>query len=174
MPIQQIENKKNENFLESTATTTTEIIDHTNVFSVITDADVTADNAPKSCEIQNSVKDDEVMLYENVGTQIKRMKQLQKSCTLACYKDGEWNTPVPVVLQLLEKKTKESKRIVCHQIGTGRLQLNSTMLPTMTMKKLKTKSIIFVGQLISDEATLAPHRVIFQDQTQRDIFLKHF
>ncbi|KAK2197867.1 hypothetical protein BdWA1_000870 [Babesia duncani] len=41
-------------------------------------------------------------------------------------------------------------RITCHQVGSGRIQLNTRVLPSMSINKLKSRSIIFNGQLISE------------------------
>ncbi|GFE55262.1 immunodominant interspersed repeat antigen, putative [Babesia ovis] len=137
-------------------------LEKTDDVSTTDETQAATDTIAKSWDVQTTIGDDEKLLYEN------------KKCSLAHYDGTEWTTPIPVVLQLIAKKNGNSKRFVCYQVGTGRLQLNTTILATMSVTKLKTRSLIFVGQLIADEKKLAPHRIIFQDQTQRDACHAHF
>ncbi|GBE62021.1 immunodominant interspersed repeat antigen, putative [Babesia ovata] len=161
-----LETKTSGGFLESTkvwgSAPTTE-----NVGAAPEQTD-SAEAPQKTWDVQAALQDSETLLFENVCLRIGKYRCVQKTCNLSRYNDTEWSTPVPVVLQIIAKQDSDSKRIVCYQAGTGRIQLNTTVLPTMSVNKLKTKSIIFVGQLIGDESKLAPHRIIFQDQGQRD------
>ncbi|CDR97900.1 hypothetical protein BBBOND_0403880 [Babesia bigemina] len=111
-----------------------------------------AEAAPKTWDLQAALGDGESLLYESVCLGAAKGKCLQKACSLSRYNDTEWSTPMPVVLQIIAKEESDEKRIVCYQAGTGRIQLNTTVLPTMSVNKLKTKSIIFVGQLIGRDA----------------------
>ncbi|ORM39509.1 uncharacterized protein BXIN_2908 [Babesia sp. Xinjiang] len=155
-----IKSKGTDGFLQCPKVESTAEI--TDVYEQFDEPHVRAEATQKSWDMQTNILDDEELLYEN------------KMCSVAHFNGVEWTTPIPVVLQLIAKKGRDSKRFVCYQVGTGRLQLNTTILATMSVNKLKRNSIIFAGQLIADEKKLAPHRIIFQDQRQRDACHEHF
>ncbi|KAG6439889.1 uncharacterized protein BBOV_IV000185 [Babesia bovis T2Bo] len=126
------------------------------------DSQTPAEVIVKTWEAHTVIADDETLLFES------------KNCSVAHYDGNEWTVPIPVTMQLIAKKKGGSKRFVCYQTGTGKLRLNTTILSTMSVTKLKTRSIIFAGQLMANKRKLAPHRIIFQDQSDRDACHKHF
>ncbi|EKX73091.1 conserved hypothetical protein [Theileria equi strain WA] len=111
--------------------------------------------------LESSISEDEKLLYEG-----------KEGVKLSVFKDNEWTMATPVIIQLISDKKSEKKRIVCFQCGTGRLLLNTILLPTMSVSKLRTRAIIFNGQSISDNTKLLPHRIVFFDGNIRDKFLE--
>ncbi|UKJ90836.2 hypothetical protein MACJ_001771 [Theileria orientalis] len=119
----------------------------------------------------DNTEDNQVVLESSLSESEKLISEL-RGCKLSFYKDSEWSLPIPVVTHLILNQDTSVKRLVCFQLGTGRLLLNTVLLPSMSFKKLKNKSIIFTGQTLGDNPSLIPHRLLFTDTSARDDFHK--
>ncbi|BAM40723.1 conserved hypothetical protein [Theileria orientalis strain Shintoku] len=116
-------------------------------------------------------EDNQVVLESSLSESEKLLTEL-RGCKLSFYKDSEWSLPIPVVTHLILNQDTSVKRLVCFQLGTGRLLLNTVLLPSMSFNKLKGKSIIFTGQTLGETPSLIPHRLLFSDTSARDGFHK--
>ncbi|UKK01652.2 hypothetical protein MACK_002470 [Theileria orientalis] len=119
----------------------------------------------------DNTEDNQVVLESSLSESEKLLTEL-RGCKLSFYKDSEWSLPIPVVTHLILNQDTSVKRLVCFQLGTGRLLLNTVLLSSMSFKKLKNKSIIFTGQTLGENPSLIPHRLLFTDTSARDDFHK--
>eukprot|EP00922_Rhytidocystis_sp_ex-Travisia-forbesii_P020061 GHVS01029592.1.p1 GENE.GHVS01029592.1~~GHVS01029592.1.p1 ORF type:complete len:229 (+),score=29.88 GHVS01029592.1:386-1072(+) len=135
-------------------------------------AEVGEDNVAEeeASALETTISEDEESALQDSTC---RLSKLVKKETSDGHSSSEW---IPSIMGKIEvnrpKPPAEGRsRIIFRQNASGRLLLNTDILPEVAYTIFKAKSLIFNGRQIEDQTQLIPYRLTFSSGEARTKFL---